>query len=157
VGSIRHVTDMMGDISSASNEQALGVAQIGEAITHMDQATQQNAALVEQIAAAASSLKSQAGDLVNTVSVFKLDATQQQYTTAPRAVAHTPPAAKLPQPARAQQIAPPRAKPRAIAATAPKALPTTAKALAKPSAAPSRAPAPAPAASKANDDEWETF
>ena len=47
---------------------------VGEAVTHMDQATQQNAALVEQMAAAASSLKSQASELVETVAVFKLGA-----------------------------------------------------------------------------------
>jgi methyl-accepting chemotaxis protein len=74
VASIRRVTDIMGEISSASNEQAAGVAQVGEAVTHMDQATQQNAALVEQMAAAASSLKSLAGELVQTVAVFTLDA-----------------------------------------------------------------------------------
>jgi methyl-accepting chemotaxis protein len=73
VSSIRRVTDIMGEISAASNEQASGVAQIGEAVTSMDQVTQQNAALVEQMAAAASSLKSQADDLVKVVSVFKLD------------------------------------------------------------------------------------
>jgi methyl-accepting chemotaxis protein len=50
----------------------LGVAQVGEAVTSLDQATQQNAALVEEMAAAASSLKSQAGDLVQTVAVFNL-------------------------------------------------------------------------------------
>ena len=72
VSSIRRVTDIMGEISAASNEQAQGVAQVGEAITQMDQATQQNAALVEEMAAAASSLKSQAQDLVGTVAVFKL-------------------------------------------------------------------------------------
>ena len=71
VSSIRRVTDIMGEISAASNEQALGVAQVGEAVTHMDQATQQNAALVEQMAAA-SSLKSQADDLVHVVDSFKL-------------------------------------------------------------------------------------
>ena len=49
-----------------------GVSQVGEAITQMDQSTQQNAALVEEMAAAASSLKSQAQDLVGAVSVFKL-------------------------------------------------------------------------------------
>jgi len=75
VSSIRRVTDIMGEISAASNEQALGVAQVGEAVTHMDQATQQNAALVEQMAAAASSLKSQADDLVHVVDAFKLGAT----------------------------------------------------------------------------------
>jgi methyl-accepting chemotaxis protein len=73
VSSIRRVTDIVGAISSASNEQASGVAQVGEAVTQMDHATQQNAALVEQMAAAASSLRSQAGDLVRAVAVFKLD------------------------------------------------------------------------------------
>jgi methyl-accepting chemotaxis protein len=72
VGSIRRVTDIMGEISAASNEQSQGVAQIGEAVQQMDQVTQQNAALVEEMAAAASSLKSQAQDLVGTVAVFKL-------------------------------------------------------------------------------------
>jgi methyl-accepting chemotaxis protein len=73
VGSIKRVTDIMGEISAASNEQALGVAQVGEAVSQMDQATQQNAALVEEMAAAASGLKSQAQELVQTVAVFRLD------------------------------------------------------------------------------------
>jgi methyl-accepting chemotaxis protein len=72
VSSIKRVTDLMGEISAASNEQSQGVAQVGEAITQMDQVTQQNAALVEEMAAAASSLKSQAQELVGTVAVFKL-------------------------------------------------------------------------------------
>ena len=72
VSSIRRVTDIMGEISAASSEQNLGVAQVGEAVTQMDQATQQNAALVEEMAAAANSLKSQAQELVQTVAVFKL-------------------------------------------------------------------------------------
>jgi methyl-accepting chemotaxis protein len=72
VSSIRSVSDLVGEISSASNEQATGVAQIGEAVTHMDQATQQNAALVEEMTTATDSLESQAGDLVQTVAVFKL-------------------------------------------------------------------------------------
>jgi methyl-accepting chemotaxis protein len=72
VTSIRRVTDIMGEISAASNEQALGVAQVGEAVKQMDEVTQQNAALVEEMAAAASSLKNQASDLVETVSVFRL-------------------------------------------------------------------------------------
>ena len=72
VNSIRRVTDIMGEISAASNEQSLGVAQVGEAVTQMDQATQQNAALVEEMAAAASSLRTQAQDLVQVVAVFKL-------------------------------------------------------------------------------------
>ena len=72
VNSIKRLTDIMGEISAASTEQSLGVAQVGEAVTHMDQATQQNAALVEQMAAAASGLKTQAMDLVQMVGAFKL-------------------------------------------------------------------------------------
>ena len=72
VSSIRRVTDIMGEISAASSEQSLGVAQVGEAVTQMDQATQQNAALVEEMAAAANSLRMQSHELVQVVAVFKL-------------------------------------------------------------------------------------
>ena len=72
VSSIRRVADIVGEISAASGEQRAGVAQVSEAVSAMDQTTQQNAALVEQMAAAASGLKSQADDLVSVVSVFKL-------------------------------------------------------------------------------------
>lgn len=72
VSSIRRVTDIMAEIRRASNEQASGVAQVGQAIDQMDNATQQNAALVEEMAAAASSLKSQAQARVELVSVSKL-------------------------------------------------------------------------------------
>jgi methyl-accepting chemotaxis protein-1 (serine sensor receptor) len=71
VAGIQRVTDLMGEISAASNEQSLGVSQVGEAVMQMDQVTQQNAALVEEMAAAASSLKAQAQELVGTVAVFK--------------------------------------------------------------------------------------
>ncbi len=73
VSSIARVTDIMGEISAASTEQSSGVGQIGDAIAQMDQATQQNAALVEESAAAAESLKGQAHQLVQAVSVFKLE------------------------------------------------------------------------------------
>jgi methyl-accepting chemotaxis protein len=72
VHGIKRVTDLMGEISAASNEQSAGVSQVGEAVMQMDQVTQQNAALVEQMAAAASSLTSQAHALVETVAVFTL-------------------------------------------------------------------------------------
>ena len=72
VSSIKRVTDIMGEISAASNEQSAGVSQVGEAVSQMDQATQQNAALVEESAAAAESLKGQAQQLVQAVAVFKL-------------------------------------------------------------------------------------
>ena len=73
VSSIQRVTDIVAEIAAASNEQAAGVAQVGEAVTQMDQTTQQNAALVEEMAAAAISLKSQAEDLVHVVAAFKLE------------------------------------------------------------------------------------
>jgi methyl-accepting chemotaxis protein len=75
VASIRRVTDIVAEISSASQEQSTGVSQVGEAVAQMDQATQQNAALVEESAAAAESLKSQARQLVDAVAVFRLAAT----------------------------------------------------------------------------------
>ena len=72
VTSIKRVTDIVGEISAASTEQSNGVAQVGMAVTQMDQATQQNAALVEESAAAAQSLQQQARELVEAVSLFKL-------------------------------------------------------------------------------------
>ena len=72
VAAIRRVTDIVAEISAASHEQSLGVAQVGEAVMQMDQVTQQNAALVEEIAGAASGLQNQAEDLVQVVSVFRL-------------------------------------------------------------------------------------
>jgi methyl-accepting chemotaxis protein len=72
VNSIRSVTDIMGDISTASQEQSLGVAQVGEAVRSLDETTQKNAALVEQIARSAQSLSAQANDLVRSVSVFRV-------------------------------------------------------------------------------------
>ncbi len=72
VAAIKRVTDHMGEISAASQEQSAGVAQVGEAVTSLDRTTQQNAALVEQMAAAAGSLKHQSDDLVQAVSVFTL-------------------------------------------------------------------------------------
>jgi methyl-accepting chemotaxis protein len=72
VHAIQQVSEIMVRISSASAEQSAGVAQIGEAVSQMDLTTQQNAALVEQSAAAAGSLKQQAQQMVEAVAVFKL-------------------------------------------------------------------------------------
>jgi methyl-accepting chemotaxis protein len=72
VTAIKHVTDIMSELSAASAEQSAGVAQVGEAVSQMDRTTQQNAALVEESAAAAESLKVQAEKLVETVALFKL-------------------------------------------------------------------------------------
>jgi len=70
--SIRRVTDIMGDITSASREQTAGIEQINQAIAQMDHVTQQNASLVEEAAAAAEALQEQAGNLEKAASVFKL-------------------------------------------------------------------------------------
>ncbi len=74
VASIKRVTDIMGEIAAASDEQSRGIDQVGLAVTQMDEVTQQNAALVEEAAAAAQSLDDQAKKLQTGVSVFTLHA-----------------------------------------------------------------------------------
>ncbi len=74
VSQVRRVTDLVGEITSSSQEQSQGVSQVGIAISELDRATQQNAALVEQSAAAAQSLREQADALARTVDTFKLAA-----------------------------------------------------------------------------------
>jgi methyl-accepting chemotaxis protein-2 (aspartate sensor receptor) len=69
---VRRVTDIMAEISHASEEQRAGISQVHEAVTQMDQVTQQNAALVEQAAAAAQALQDQAHELEDVVKIFKL-------------------------------------------------------------------------------------
>ncbi len=142
VTAIGRVTDIMGEISAASTEQASGVEQVGQAVASMDQATQQNAALVEEMAAAAGSLKSQTQELVQAVAVFQLDdsrhapqesgrrATTNFTRPKPAAMKRAPVAAKLSTPTKK-----------------PSALPRPA-----PAAKPQAKPAPA-----AGNDDWETF
>jgi methyl-accepting chemotaxis protein len=72
VKQVRRVTDLIGEISSASREQSQGISEVGGAIAQLDQVTQQNSALVEESAAAAASLKQQAGRLVEAVRVFQI-------------------------------------------------------------------------------------
>lgn len=74
VSAVAKVSDIMSEITSASDEQSRGIDQIGVAVTEMDKVTQQNAALVEQSAAAAASLEEQAGRLAQAVSVFHIRA-----------------------------------------------------------------------------------
>ncbi|MBP7913924.1 MAG: PAS domain-containing protein [Vitreoscilla sp.] len=71
VNQVNHVHDLIAEISSATREQSTGIGQVNQAVGHLDQATQQNAALVEQSAAAAQSLQHQASQLVSAVSVFR--------------------------------------------------------------------------------------
>ena len=76
VGSVARITGIMGEIATASAEQGSGIEQINQAVTQMDDMTQQNAALVEQTAAASASLQDQAQSLVAAMSVFRLDASE---------------------------------------------------------------------------------
>ncbi|WP_148876983.1 methyl-accepting chemotaxis protein [Serratia marcescens] len=96
VRSVTHVRDIMAEIAAASDEQTRGIAQIGQAIVEMDHTTQQNAALVEESAAAADSLEEQAEMLLQSVSVFRLAEQTEPVavkTTAPKAQAVKPAAA----------------------------------------------------------------
>ncbi|MBS0465637.1 MAG: MCP four helix bundle domain-containing protein [Proteobacteria bacterium] len=150
VNAIRRVTDIMGEISAASREQASGVAQVGEAVTQMDQATQQNAALVEESSAAAASLNQQAGDLVQAVAVFKLAGHAQG--AVPRPAQASPITAAAPRPA-------PRTTPKPAARATAAAKPA-ARAAGKPAPALSKPAAKAAAASAlttGGDDDWESF
>jgi methyl-accepting chemotaxis protein len=91
---VRHVSDIIGEITAASGEQSAGIVQINQAISQMDGVTQQNAALVEEAAAAAGSLREQANRLVKMVGVFKL-ANRQAQSRSPRAPAPQAPALRL--------------------------------------------------------------
>ncbi|MDT8989350.1 methyl-accepting chemotaxis protein [Curvibacter sp. APW13] len=146
VASIRRVTDIMGEISAASEEQSARVAQVGEAAQQMDHTTQQNAALVEEMAAAASSLKSQAQDLVQIVAAFKVHATGNfGGVTQARVRSAAPPAKPFAGTDRRTTGVSQGAAARKPAATA---------APAKLAAAPVAA---AKKSSAAQDDDWETF
>ncbi|WP_374580622.1 methyl-accepting chemotaxis protein [Pseudoduganella sp.] len=100
VNSVQQVSDIIGEISAASGEQSAGIEQINEAVVQMDNVTQQNAALVEQAAAAAGALQEQAASLSQAVSVFRLAATNQAAATT-QAVASAA-RARIAPPARAQ-------------------------------------------------------
>ncbi|UNU12837.1 methyl-accepting chemotaxis protein [Xanthomonas translucens] len=97
VSSVQRVTDIMGEISAASQEQYAGIEQVNQTVTQMDEATQQNAALVEEATAAARAMEHQAGQLTEAVAVFKLDTAVASTTLAivPRpGAARATPAAK---------------------------------------------------------------
>ena len=151
VTAIRRVTDIMGEISAASSEQSAGVDQIGEAVTQMDQATQQNAALVEEMAAAAASLNTQAGELVHAVAVFKL-AQDSAYSAGTRLGATAGPAASAPSSRPVLGAAKAAGALRPAATKAPK----PAASLAAPGGK-AHAPTPAAAGKGGADDEWESF
>src|SRR5690606_4731541 len=90
VASVHRVTDIMSEISAASQEQTGGIEQVSQTVVQMDETTQQNAALVEEASAAARSMAEQAGQLVEAVAVFRLADGLGQ--SALRAPAHRRPA-----------------------------------------------------------------
>jgi methyl-accepting chemotaxis protein len=114
VQQVKRVSDLIGEITSSTLEQSNGIGQVNQAVTQLDQMTQQNAALVEQSAAAAQSLREQADKLAQAVAIFKLSRSQAQEVIATAQVASrnavvakaapapraTPPAAKAPPPVR---------------------------------------------------------
>ncbi len=164
VASVRRVTDIVGEISSASQEQSAGIAEVGRAITQMDEGTQQNAALVEQAAAAAQSLQDQAATLAGLVSRFHVDGSQASAATVHHVHTAAQPMHKpAPRPAAAPK---PAARPSATlaskpAAAAPKAAPAkpAATATAKSAAAPAKPASKSPSRLPSGEDEgdWETF
>ncbi len=130
VTSIRQVADIMGEITAATQEQSNGIEEVNQAITQMDEMTQQNAALVEEAAAAAESMQEQAEMLAQAVSIFKLNQDDARRPAARAAV--------------------PAPRPAPVVSSRPAARPAVAAA--KP-AAPKKLASAAPAAG----DEWEEF
>jgi len=120
VDSVRRVTDIMGEISSASLEQTEGIEQINQAVAQMDEGTQQNAALVEEAAAAAAALREQSTLLAQAVSVFRIDG-EQMLAASTAAVEASPAVA----PAR---VASPAAVRPVLAASKPASKPVAARA-----------------------------
>ena len=137
VASVKRVSDIIAEITSASMEQSTGIEQVGQAITQMDQVTQQNAALVEQSAAAAESMRDQAGALSQVVSAFTVNDAGGQAAAAKPVVAK--PAAVRPAAVRPAATKPAAARPAA-------AKRATAASTAK-----------ATATAHANGEEWEEF
>ena len=85
VAAVRRVADIMGEITAASAEQSIGIEQVNQAVAQMDTATQQNAALVEEAAAASHAMQEQAAALMRSVSAFKLAAAPRAARAAPAA------------------------------------------------------------------------
>ncbi|MEN6685025.1 methyl-accepting chemotaxis protein, partial [Stenotrophomonas pavanii] len=102
VASVQRVTDIMAEISAASQEQSAGIEQVNQTVVQMDETTQQNAALVEEATAAARAMEEQAGHLSEAVSIFVVD--EADVVTAPRV---TSPAPRATAPVAPAPVAPP--------------------------------------------------
>ena len=182
VASVKRVTDIMGEISAASEEQSSGIDQVNRAVSQMDEVTQQNAALVEQAAAAAGSLQEQAQRLSEAVAVFKINAGEvievpahqlAQQRSAPRMPAPQPAPAARTQAAAAPapQTESPEPAPKAVPAPRltqvarpkPAGVATAARPPRRPASRTADATDAAPIRSSASrrpppsDDDWESF
>jgi methyl-accepting chemotaxis protein len=150
VGSAQRVSDIIGEIMAATSEQSDGIGQVNVAVNQLDQMTQQNAALVEESAAAAESLKEQAARLAQVVQIFRIDGLVSQALPAPSA----------PVPKAQPRKVLPAARPLSVATRQPAAtLPRPA--LAKKTPAPSQPalgkPSATTTAASGDEGDWESF
>ena len=150
VASVRRVTDLIGEISAAASEQHDGFAQVNQAVSNLDQMTQQNAALVEQSSAAAMAMNEQAQRLANVVAVFNVG----QMAEAP--LHASAPSARPRAPVTAPRVTPPVQKAPKIAKSA--LAPVATSAAASTAAAPAKLEAAAAKKAPATaEDDWESF
>ncbi|MDB5893107.1 MAG: methyl-accepting chemotaxis protein [Rhodoferax sp.] len=169
VQSVRRVSDIIGEITAAANEQSTGIGEVNQAVSNLDQMTQQNSALVEESAAAAQSLREQADQLAQAVAVFKVSGGVAAEAAPPTGMQRSDAPAAMPR-------AVPRAAPRAAlpaarkpAASGARAVPAPVRsavrgsaAATQPRPAPARAPtrslaAPKAVASASTEGDWESF
>ncbi|MFP8781091.1 methyl-accepting chemotaxis protein [Hydrogenophaga sp. RWCD_12] len=145
VASVQRVTDIIGEITAAAGEQSDGIGQVNVAVTQLDQMTQQNAALVEESAAAAESLKDQATRLSQVVQVFRIDGTTPVVQLKPEPA----PVRAAPAKVASAPLAAPRPAPSKPVASAPRALPAA--------PAPTPKPQAVAVASGTAEGDWESF
>ena len=159
VGSVQRVSDIIGEITAAAGEQSDGIGQVNVAVTQLDQMTQQNAALVEESAAAAESLKDQAKRLDQVVQVFRTGENDTNRPAAPLAVGHSNPTspAAAPAPVLTSVVKPAAPAPAKAASGKAGTGPQTAVASARSNDAPAPRPAPASVASATSEGDWESF
>ncbi|MBD9393578.1 methyl-accepting chemotaxis protein [Acidovorax sp. ACV01] len=150
VDSVQRVTDIIGEIRSATSEQSQGIAQVNTTMNQLDQMTQQNSALVEQSTAAADSLREQAMKLTQVVALFRVNGSNASAPAPMPASRPVPSATPRPAPAPVRAAAP---RPALAKAAAPRPPAPAAKAPA--AALPPKASSPKPAAD--NNDDWESF
>jgi methyl-accepting chemotaxis protein len=152
VNSVRRVADVIGEITAAANEQSMGISQINNSVANLDQMTQQNAALVEESAAAAQSLREQADQLSQAVLVFSLGDQAANARPASRSIRDiTPHAHQSPQ-APVVKLQP---APKASGALPPASIRKPASS--SPVALSNNRPVKSAQAATADDGEWESF